>query len=79
MNPRRTLATAVRVLRQLRADPRTIALLLLVPCVLMTLLRYIYDDSPLVFDRIGPVSLGNPIAFSSPVHTTRGDGQRSRL
>ena len=31
MNPRVTLATAERVLRQLRRDPRTIALLLVVP------------------------------------------------
>ncbi len=54
MSARRTLSTTRRVLLQLRHDPRTIALLLVVPLVLMTLLRYVYDDRPLVFDRTGP-------------------------
>ncbi len=38
MSPRLTLATAGRVLRQVRHDPRTIGLLVVVPCVLMGLL-----------------------------------------
>jgi len=54
---RRTTAVAVRVLRQLRHDPRTIALIVAVPCVLMTLLRYVYDDQPAVFQRLGPMLL----------------------
>ena len=41
MSPRRTLATAARVLAQLRADPRTVALLLVVPCLLMGLLALV--------------------------------------
>jgi ABC-2 type transport system permease protein len=49
----RTLATAQRVLLQLRHDPRTIALLLLVPCVLETLLRLIYAHHRAVFDQAG--------------------------
>jgi ABC-2 type transport system permease protein len=49
----RALATAGRVLTQLRRDHRTVALLLLVPCLLLTLLRFVYDDKPFVFDRIG--------------------------
>ena len=53
MSPRLTLATARRVLRQLRDDRRTLALLLLVPCVLMALLRLVYEGQPAVFDRIG--------------------------
>lgn len=57
MSGRRTLATARRILLQLRHDPRTVALMLIVPCVLMTLLRYIYDEQPKVFDRIGPMLL----------------------
>jgi ABC-2 type transport system permease protein len=57
MSPRRTFATARRVLLQLRHDPRTVALMLVVPCVLMTLLRYVYDARPAVFDRIGPMLL----------------------
>ncbi|MDI2132919.1 ABC transporter permease [Yinghuangia seranimata] len=51
-------ATALRVLRQLRHDPRTIALMLLVPCLLLALLRWLYDGSPQTFDRIGGPLLG---------------------
>jgi ABC-2 type transport system permease protein len=54
MSARATLATARRVLAQLRADHRTTAMLLVVPLVLLTLLRYVYDDAPQVFDRVGP-------------------------
>jgi ABC-2 type transport system permease protein len=57
MNPRLTVATAGRVLRQVRHDPRTIALLVVVPCVLMGLLAWIYADTP-VFDAIGAPLLG---------------------
>ena len=53
MSPTITLATARRVLRQLRRDHRTMALLLVVPCLLLTLLRYVYDDRPEVFDHVG--------------------------
>lgn len=48
-----TLATARRVLLQLRSDHRTMALLLLVPVLLLTLLRYVFDAQPEAFDRIG--------------------------
>ncbi|WP_175409244.1 ABC transporter permease [Streptomyces sp. TRM64462] len=58
MNGPRTLATAARVLRQLRHDPRTIALMLLVPVLMITLLRYVFDGSPQVFDNIGASLLG---------------------
>ena len=51
-------ATAARVLRQLRRDPRTVALLLIVPCVLVALLKYLFVDKPAVFDRIGGPLLG---------------------
>ena len=57
MSLRRTTATTLRVLRQLRGDPRTVALLLLVPCLLMVLLRYVFDLNDLVFQRIGPMLL----------------------
>ena len=53
MSARRTLATTRRVLTQLRRDPRTVALLLLVPVLLLVLLRYVYDDAPRTFDAIG--------------------------
>jgi ABC-2 type transport system permease protein len=53
-----TAATALRVLSQLRRDPRTIALLLLVPTALVTLLKYLFVEQPAVFDRIGGPLLG---------------------
>jgi ABC-2 type transport system permease protein len=57
MTPRLTLATAGRVLRQVRHDPRTIALLLVVPCVLIGLLAWVYENGP-IFDRLGAPLLG---------------------
>ncbi|HEY1273278.1 MAG TPA: ABC transporter permease, partial [Thermoleophilaceae bacterium] len=53
MSARRTFATTRRVLLQLRHDPRTIALLILVPCLLETLLRLIYANRRPVFDQAG--------------------------
>jgi ABC-2 type transport system permease protein len=58
MSPRIVLATAARVLTQLRRDPRTIGLLLVVPCLLEVLLRYVLDGQPEEFDRIGGPLLG---------------------
>ena len=52
-----TLATARRVLSQLRHDHRTVALLLIFPTVLMTILRYVFDREE-AFDRIAPALLG---------------------
>jgi ABC-2 type transport system permease protein len=53
-----TGATTLRVFAQLRRDPRTIALLMLVPIALVALLKYMFIDSPGVFDRIGVPLLG---------------------
>ncbi|MCW2621555.1 MAG: transporter [Frankiales bacterium] len=53
MTARVTLATARRVLSQLRRDHRTVALLLVVPVLLITLLRYVFDGQPAAFDRVG--------------------------
>ncbi|MEU9243071.1 ABC transporter permease [Streptomyces shenzhenensis] len=58
LNLSRTTATAGRVLRQLRHDPRTIALLMLIPCLMLVLLRYVFDGSPHTFDNIGASLLG---------------------
>ncbi|MFJ6568570.1 ABC transporter permease [Streptomyces sp. NPDC091292] len=58
MNLSRTLATAARVLRQLRHDPRSIALMILVPCVMLFLLRYVFDGSARTFNSIGASLLG---------------------
>ena len=57
MNPRLSVLTAGRVLGQLRADHRTVALLLVVPCVLVGLLAWMYSGTP-VFRVAGPALLG---------------------
>jgi ABC-2 type transport system permease protein len=43
MSPRATAAVARRVLRQLRRDPRTVALLVVVPSALVALLWWVYS------------------------------------
>ena len=48
----------MRVLQQLRRDPRTIALLLIVPSFLLTLIKYVFDGSPQTFQRIGAPLVG---------------------
>lgn len=53
MNVRVTLATAQRVLWQIRRDHRTIALLLVVPCLLLVLLRFVFDGREETFQHIG--------------------------
>ena len=58
MNARLTLLTAGRVLRQIRGDRRTVALMVVVPCVLIGLLAWIFNATPVVFDHIGPALLG---------------------
>lgn len=60
MNVRTTAATVVRILAQLRHDPRTVVLLLAVPALLLTLLRYIFDapGASATFDRVALVVLG---------------------
>jgi len=56
MTPRITLAVARRVLHQLRRDPRTIALMLLLPCVVILLLWWVFSELPGggMLDRFGP-------------------------
>ncbi|HVX47830.1 MAG TPA: ABC transporter permease [Candidatus Saccharimonadales bacterium] len=58
MSPARTTATAARVIRQLAHDPRSVALLFVVPPVLITILKYVFQGSPDTFDYIGPMLLG---------------------
>ncbi|WP_018684497.1 ABC transporter permease [Actinokineospora enzanensis] len=57
MNPTITAATARRVLTQLRHDPRTVAMLLLVPSLLMSLLRFVFNDER-AFNHLAPALLG---------------------
>ncbi|RYB93598.1 ABC transporter permease [Nocardioides oleivorans] len=57
MSPRTTLAVAGRVLTQVRRDHRTVAMLLVVPCLLISLLWWMFDGPGQpdgMFDRFGP-------------------------
>jgi ABC-2 type transport system permease protein len=58
VSARVTLATAGRVLRQLRRDRRTLALVLFVPPLLLTLLKYVFYGQEETFDRVGPPLVG---------------------
>jgi ABC-2 type transport system permease protein len=53
VTPRITVAVAGRILRQLRRDHRTLALMLVVPCVLLTLLWWMFIEREPVFDAMG--------------------------
>lgn len=64
MNVKMMWATCVRVLQQLRGDPRSIALILVVPAVLLALVYWLYENQvlppgmPRTFDRVGLMMLG---------------------
>jgi len=49
----RTFATAGRVLRQLSHDPRSIALMLLMPSMLVGLFAWLFSGQEGAFDRFG--------------------------
>lgn len=53
-----TFATTVRVLEQLRRDRRTLAMVFLVAPALLTLFKYIFDNQPGTFDRVGAPMIG---------------------
>lgn len=53
-----TLRTTGRVLNQIRHDRRTLGLILVVPSLLLTLLFYVFDSAPPIFDKIGLMMLG---------------------
>lgn len=58
MSARVTWATALRVLTQLRRDPRTIALLLVVPPFLLTLLKGAFHQDSASFQHVGGPLVG---------------------
>jgi ABC-2 type transport system permease protein len=58
MSLRITLATAGRVLRQLRRDHRTLGLVIVVPPALLALFKYVFYGQEATFDRIGPPLVG---------------------
>jgi len=55
---RRTFLTMRRIMQQLRHDPRTVALLLVVPSALVGLLAWSLQNRPGNFDELGPRLLG---------------------
>jgi ABC-2 type transport system permease protein len=57
-SPAITAATARRVLQQLSRDRGSVALILVIPCMLMVLLKLMFHDSPGAFDRVGPQVFG---------------------
>ena len=58
MSARVTAAVAQRVLSQLRRDPRTLALVVGVPCLLETLLKELFAGRSEVFQHVGAPLLG---------------------
>jgi ABC-2 type transport system permease protein len=58
MSTNATLSTAGRVLRQLRHDRRTVALLIALPAVLITLVWAMYDGNHDTFNHVGLTLLG---------------------
>lgn len=57
MSARLTQATTRRIVRQVRHDPRTIAILVLLPCLLLWLIAWMFDGTP-VLSRFGPLLVG---------------------
>lgn len=57
MNFRRTFATATRVAQQLSHDHRTMALILAVPSLLITLMYFLFEDNRAVFSSVGGTML----------------------
>ncbi|HEX6970103.1 MAG TPA: ABC transporter permease [Micromonosporaceae bacterium] len=64
MHPRILAVTTARILRQLRHDRRTVALLTVVPALLLTVLYFMYENQPVApgqprtFDRVALIMLG---------------------
>ena len=55
---RTTLATTKRILEQLSHDHRTIALMLIAPCLLISLLWWVFSENERMFDAVAPAMLG---------------------
>lgn len=58
MSLRITSAVALRVLEQLRRDPRTLVLILGVPCVLEVLLQQMFGRTSPIYQQVGTPLLG---------------------
>lgn len=81
LTPALALATARRVLAQLRHDARTVAMMLAVPSVMMILLRYVLDN-PVALNRFAPAYIGVfpfVIMFMVAAITTQRERARGTL
>jgi ABC-2 type transport system permease protein len=58
VSARATFATALRVLRQVRRDRRTVVLILFVPSLLLTLFKYVFNGQAETFNRVGGTLVG---------------------
>jgi ABC-2 type transport system permease protein len=58
MSTTATFATAARVLGQLRRDRRTLAMVFLVAPALLALFKYVFENQPQTFARIGAPMIG---------------------
>jgi ABC-2 type transport system permease protein len=58
MSARKALTTTGRVLKQLHHDPRTIGLIMIVPILLVTLLKYVFSGNNYLFNSVAPIILG---------------------
>ena len=55
---RTTFATAQRIIEQLGHDKRTVALMFLAPSLLISLIWWVFSDTPKMFDLFGPALVG---------------------
>ncbi|HTE22093.1 MAG TPA: ABC transporter permease [Candidatus Limnocylindria bacterium] len=58
MSATKTLSTAWRILSQLRHDHRTLALIIFIPSILLTIFRFVFQNQQPVFQAIAPQFLG---------------------
>ena len=64
-----TIATAQRVGRQLRADRRTIAMVLVAPPGILALLDWVFSEQPSTMARVGPALVGLFVCAHDPART----------
>jgi ABC-2 type transport system permease protein len=63
MSLRRTFATTGRILSQVRHDPRSMAMIVAVPCLILGLIAWMFHDKPQVIDQWAPLLLAIFPAF----------------
>ena len=54
MNPDRTLAITARIVNQIRRDHRSVALIIVAPVIVMSLVGFSFSDQRGVLDRVAP-------------------------